>query len=185
MIVVSSGPHVTCLFCFFLWPRQEIDVDAVAQDGELLCLAVSEHVENAGVHSGDATLVTPPQDLNTETLAKIRSITKAIASSLEVSGPFNMQLIAKDNVLKVIECNLRVSRSFPFVSKTLDHNFIAMATQVIVGQRVEPVDVLRGCGKVGVKVPQFSFSRLAGASTLIFFLQNPHDFPTSSRSIVS
>ncbi|XP_067013440.2 multifunctional protein r isoform X2 [Anabrus simplex] len=151
----------------FLLEAKEIDVDAVADDGVVLCLAVSEHVENAGVHSGDATLVTPPQDINPQTLAKIMNISKAIAGSLEVTGPFNMQLIAKDNELKVIECNVRVSRSFPFVSKTLDFDFVAMATRVIIGEKVEPVDVLAGCGKVGVKVPQFSFSRLAGADVML------------------
>ncbi|VEN47545.1 unnamed protein product [Callosobruchus maculatus] len=151
----------------FMQDSKEIDVDAIACDGVILCMAVSEHVENAGVHSGDATLVTPPQDINTETLKMIKQITKSIAASLEVTGPFNMQLIAKDNVLKVIECNVRVSRSFPFVSKTLDHDFVAMATRVIVGEHVEPVDVLHGCGKVGVKVAQFSFSRLAGADFML------------------
>ena len=151
----------------FILESKEIDVDAVACDGVVLCMAVSEHVENAGVHSGDATLVTPPQDINDETLAKIQLICKSIAASLEVTGPFNMQLIAKDNVLKVIECNVRVSRSFPFVSKTLNHDFVAMATKVIVGEQVEAVDVLRGCGKVGVKVPQFSFSRLDGADFML------------------
>ncbi|KAG7188566.1 hypothetical protein KM043_008197 [Ampulex compressa] len=151
----------------FILEAKEIDVDAVAYDGVILCMAVSEHVENAGVHSGDATLVTPPQDINAETLAKIKSISKAIAASLGVTGPFNMQLIAKDNELKVIECNVRVSRSFPFVSKTLDHDFVAMATRLIVGESVDPVDVLAGCGKVGVKVPQFSFSRLAGADVML------------------
>ncbi|XP_014278471.1 multifunctional protein r [Halyomorpha halys] len=151
----------------FLLEAKEIDVDAVACDGMILCMAVSEHVENAGVHSGDATLVTPPQDINQETLNKILTISRAVASSLEVTGPFNMQLIAKDNELKVIECNVRVSRSFPFVSKTLDHDFVATATRVIVGEQVEPVDVLMGCGKVGVKVPVFSFSRLAGADVML------------------
>ncbi|XP_019753921.1 CAD protein isoform X2 [Dendroctonus ponderosae] len=151
----------------FIQESKEIDVDAVACDGIILCLAVSEHVENAGVHSGDATLVTPPQDINEQTLSKIMYISKSIAASLEVTGPFNMQLIAKDNDLKVIECNVRVSRSFPFVSKTLDHDFVAMATRVIVGEPVEPVVVLGGCGKVGVKVPQFSFSRLAGADFML------------------
>ncbi|KAK2575539.1 hypothetical protein KPH14_011259 [Odynerus spinipes] len=151
----------------FILEAKEIDVDAIAYDGVILCMAVSEHVENAGVHSGDATLVTPPQDINAETLTKIKSISKAIALSLGVTGPFNMQLIAKDNELKVIECNVRVSRSFPFVSKTLDHDFVAMATRLIVGESVDPVDVLAGCGKVGVKVPQFSFSRLAGADVML------------------
>lgn len=152
----------------FLTEAKEIDVDAVASDGEILCLAVSEHVENAGVHSGDATLVTPPQDINKETLEKIKGIAKDIASLLDISGPFNMQLIAKNNELKVIECNVRVSRSFPFVSKTLNHDFVAMATRVIIGEPVEPVDVLHGeKNKVGVKVPQFSFSRLAGAEVTL------------------
>ncbi|ALC49077.1 r [Drosophila busckii] len=147
----------------FLTEAKEIDVDAVAADGQILCMAVSEHVENAGVHSGDATLVTPPQDLNAETLEAIKRITCDLASVLDVTGPFNMQLIAKNNELKVIECNVRVSRSFPFVSKTLDHDFVATATRAIVGAAVEPLDVLHGVGKVGVKVAQFSFSRLAGA----------------------
>ena len=151
----------------FILEAKEIDVDAVAYDGVILCMAVSEHVENAGVHSGDATLVTPPQDINAETLTKIRIISKAVAASLGVTGPFNMQLIAKDNELKVIECNVRVSRSFPFVSKTLDHDFVAMATRLIVGEPVDPIDILAGCGKVGVKVPQFSFSRLAGADVML------------------
>ncbi|XP_050730695.1 CAD protein-like isoform X5 [Eriocheir sinensis] len=151
----------------FILEAKEIDVDAVAADGALVCMAVSEHVENAGVHSGDATLVTPPQDLNSETLAKITSIVAAIARALEVNGPFNMQLIAKDNHLKVIETNLRVSRSFPFVSKTLDFDFVACATRVTVGEEVLPTNVLRGCGRVGVKVPQFSFSRLAGADVML------------------
>ena len=124
-------------------------------------MAVSEHVENAGVHSGDATLITPPQDLNPTTLAKIKEITAKIGKALNICGPFNMQLIAKDNELKVIECNLRVSRSFPFVSKTLGFDFVAYATKVIVGddQGLEPIDVHEGIGRVGAKVPQFSFSR--------------------------
>ncbi|XP_023245236.1 CAD protein isoform X3 [Copidosoma floridanum] len=151
----------------FILEAKEIDVDAVAYNGTILCMAVSEHVENAGVHSGDATLVTPPQDINAQTLEKIKIITRQVAHNLEVTGPFNMQLIAKDNELKVIECNVRVSRSFPFVSKTLDHDFVAVATRLIVGEPVEPVDVLAGCGKVGVKVPQFSFSRLTGADVTL------------------
>ncbi len=114
----------------FILDAKEIDIDAVAKDGEILCMAISSHVENAGVHSGDATLITPPI-LNMETKAKIKLIASAISSALQVNGPFNLQLIAKDNELKVIECNLRVSRSFPFVSKTLEHDFIAVATQVL------------------------------------------------------
>ncbi|KAL4221656.1 hypothetical protein ACF0H5_019913 [Mactra antiquata] len=151
----------------FILDAKEIDVDAVACDGEVICMAVSEHVENAGVHSGDATLVTPPQDLNEETLDKIRSICRAIGKALEVTGPFNIQLIAKDNQLKVIECNVRVSRSFPFVSKALDHDFIATATRVIMGGTVDHINVLYGCGRVACKVPVFSFSRLQGADVLL------------------
>lgn len=148
----------------FIREAKEIDVDVVAKDGQLICLAVSEHVENAGVHSGDATLVTPPQDLNETTLISIKNISSAIVGALEVTGPLNMQLIAKDDQLKVIECNVRVSRSFPFVSKTLNYDFIAAATRVIVGKEEQSVDLLsRKFRRVGVKVPQFSFSRLAGA----------------------
>ncbi|XP_071808094.1 multifunctional protein CAD-like [Asterias amurensis] len=152
----------------FILEAKEIDVDAVAKDGQIVAIAISEHIENAGVHSGDATLVTPPQDLNQETMDKIFSITTAIGQNLEVNGPYNLQLIAKDNQLKVIECNLRVSRSFPFVSKTLDHDFVALATRVMMGEPVEFVGAfIAGVGKVGVKVPQFSFSRLAGADMLL------------------
>ncbi|XP_059054343.1 CAD protein isoform X1 [Achroia grisella] len=151
----------------FIMDAKEIDVDVVAADGIIYCMAISEHVENAGVHSGDATLVTPPQDINNETFDKIKEISSIIAETLDVTGPFNMQLIAKDNDLKVIECNVRVSRSFPFVSKTLDHNFVAMATKLILNIPVDPVDVMTGCGKVGVKVPQFSFSRLSGADVTL------------------
>ncbi|XP_076085937.1 multifunctional protein CAD-like [Mytilus galloprovincialis] len=151
----------------FILEAKEIDVDAVASDGEVICMAVCEHVENAGVHSGDATLVTPPQDLNEETLAKIKVICCSIGRALEVNGPFNMQLIAKDNQLKVIECNVRVSRSFPFISKALDYDFIDTATRVIMGEPVEVVNVLYGCGRVAVKAPVFSFSRLLGADVLL------------------
>lgn len=151
----------------FILDAKEIDIDAVAKDGELLCLAVSSHVENAGVHSGDATLICPPSDINEETMAKIKKISASIASALQVNGPFNLQLIAKENELKVIECNLRVSRSFPFVSKTLDHDFVAVATQVAMGLSPVAVDCVMGVGRIGVKVPQFSFSRLTGAEVLL------------------
>nr|XP_040572365.1 CAD protein-like [Lepeophtheirus salmonis] len=151
----------------FILEAKEIDVDAVACNGVVMAIAVSEHIENAGVHSGDATLVTPPRDLTDKTLSKIKEITKKIAQALFVSGPFNMQLIAKDDELKVIECNLRVSRSFPFVSKSLNYNLIAMATRVIIGEVVEPIDMMKDINKVAVKVPQFSFSRLAGADMVL------------------
>uniref|UniRef100_A0A3Q2T4G5 Multifunctional protein CAD n=1 Tax=Fundulus heteroclitus TaxID=8078 RepID=A0A3Q2T4G5_FUNHE len=151
----------------FIQEAKEIDVDAVACDGVVMAIAISEHVENAGVHSGDATLVTPPQDLNPKTIERIMMIVHAIGQELQVTGPFNLQLIAKDDLLKVIECNVRVSRSFPFVSKTLGVDLVALATQVIMGVEVEPVGLMRGKGIVGVKVPQFSFSRLAGADVVL------------------
>lgn len=158
---------------------QEIDVDVVACDGIVMAIAVSEHVENAGVHSGDATLVTPPQDLNQKTMERIKVIVHAIGEELQVTGPFNLQLIAKvrtvvealtqkmpstspsfltsptfcqDDQLKVIECNVRVSRSFPFVSKALGVDLVAMATQAIMGEDVEHVGLMKGKGIVGVKV---------------------------------
>ena len=163
----------------FVMDAKEIDIDAVAQNGVLISMAVSEHIENAGVHSGDATLVTPPQDLNTETLTRITNICAEIGKELAVNGPFNLQVIAKDNELKVIECNLRVSRSFPFVSKTLGYDFVAAATRAMMGQEVEPMmitpspknDFTSSSGvcrpRVGVKVAQFSFSRLAGADFML------------------
>uniref|UniRef100_A0A7N6B3K3 Multifunctional protein CAD n=1 Tax=Anabas testudineus TaxID=64144 RepID=A0A7N6B3K3_ANATE len=151
----------------FIQEAKEIDVDAVACDGSVIAIAVSEHVENAGVHSGDATLVTPPQDLNQKTIERIKIIVHAIGQELQVTGPFNLQLIAKDDQLKVIECNVRVSRSFPFVSKTLGVDLVALATQAIMGEEVETVGLMRGKGIVGVKVPQFSFSRLAGADVVL------------------
>lgn len=151
----------------FIQEAKEIDVDAVACDGVVIAVAISEHVENAGVHSGDATLVTPPQDLNQKTTERIKAIVCAIGQELQATGPFNLQLIAKDDQLKVIECNVRVSRSFPFVSKTLGVDMIALATQVIMGEEVEPVGLMTGTGIVGVKVPQFSFSRLAGADVVL------------------
>ncbi|XP_075770611.1 multifunctional protein CAD isoform X2 [Pelodiscus sinensis] len=151
----------------FIQEAKEIDVDAVACDGAVLAIAISEHVENAGVHSGDATLVTPPQDITPKTLERIQAIVHAIGQELQVTGPFNLQLIAKDDQLKVIECNVRVSRSFPFVSKVLGVDMVALATQVIVGEEVEPVGLMTGTGVVGVKVPQFSFSRLAGADVVL------------------
>lgn len=151
----------------FIQEAKEIDVDAVACDGTVIAIAVSEHVENAGVHSGDATLVTPPQDINQKTMERIKMIVYAIGQELQVTGPFNLQLIAKDDQLKVIECNVRVSRSFPFVSKTLGVDLVALATRVIMGEEFEDVGLMSGIGIVGVKVPQFSFSRLAGADVVL------------------
>ncbi|KAF6778952.1 hypothetical protein AHF37_01995 [Paragonimus kellicotti] len=129
----AISPEHPVVITEFILEAKEIDVDAVAQSGRVVAMAVSEHVENAGVHSGDATLVTPPQDLNAETLERIKQLVHSLADELQVSGPFNLQLIAKDNRLQIIEANLRVSRSFPFVSKTLKYDFVASATRCILG----------------------------------------------------
>jgi carbamoyl-phosphate synthase large subunit len=161
---VKISPDYPVVISKFIENAKEIDVDAVARDGELVCWAVSEHVENAGVHSGDATLVLPPQRTYLETMRKIRKVTSQVAGSLKINGPFNIQFLAKQNQVMVIECNLRASRSFPFVSKVLKHNFIDTATRVIMGRSVEPVDQsFLELDYVGVKAPQFSFSRLEGA----------------------
>lgn len=148
----------------FLENAKEIEFDAVARDGELVIYAISEHVENAGVHSGDATLVFPPQRTYIETLRQVKAIARKIARALCITGPFNIQFIAKNNDVKVIECNLRASRSFPFVSKVSNHNFIDFATRAIMGKPVK--DIRRSFMEldyVGVKAPQFSFTRLSGA----------------------
>lgn len=148
----------------FITDAREIEVDAVATEGELFCYAISEHVENAGVHSGDATIVLPPQRTYLETMRKVKMITRKIASALEITGPFNIQFIAKDNEVKVIECNLRASRSFPFVSKTLKINFIEIATRLMLGEKVPRIDKSSfDLDYVGVKASQFSFTRLKGS----------------------
>ncbi|GAA6036605.1 hypothetical protein JCM8097_001248 [Rhodosporidiobolus ruineniae] len=154
----------------FIDGAQEIDIDAVAHKGELLVHAVSEHVEQAGVHSGDATIVLPPFSLDQDDLARLKEIAQKVAKAFEISGPYNMQIIRKavpgeETTLKVIECNLRASRSFPFVSKVLGHNFIDTATAAIVGENVPaPVDLMeQKRDYVAIKVPQFSWTRLAGA----------------------
>lgn len=120
---------------------KEIEFDAVAQDGHILNYAISEHVENAGVHSGDATLVLPAQKLYVQTVRAVKQIASHIASALKISGPFNIQLLAKGNLVKVIECNLRASRTFPFISKTFDVNFITLATKVMLGYPCKPFNI--------------------------------------------
>lgn len=148
----------------FITGAKEIDVDAVASKGEIKIYMISEHVENAGVHSGDATLVTPPQKLYLETVHRIKKIIKQIIKHLKISGPVNFQFLAKDNNIKIIECNLRASRSFPFVSKVYDINMIEAATKAILGKEVERIDTKAfDFNYVGVKAPQFSFTRLRGA----------------------
>jgi aspartate carbamoyltransferase len=152
----------------FILEAKEIDVDAVARRGELVVHFISEHVENAGVHSGDATLVLPAQDLEPETVRKLEDATRRIANALNVTGPMNIQFIAKNNEIKVIECNIRASRSFPFVSKTMGLDLAKVATKVMLGQSVQPypVEVSR-LPHVGVKVAMFSFARLLGADPIL------------------
>jgi len=152
----------------FITEAREIEADAVAENGELFCYAISEHVENAGVHSGDATIVLPPQRTYLETMRRVKIITKQIAKELKITGPFNIQFIAKDNDVKVIECNLRASRSFPFVSKVLKINFIDIATKLMMGEKVPKLDKSSfDVDYVGVKAPQFSFTRLKGSDPIL------------------
>jgi len=159
----------------FIVGAQEIDVDAVAHQGKLLVHAVSEHVENAGVHSGDATLVLPPFSLNDNDMYRLKTIAEKVADGFKISGPYNMQIIkrpAEDGAeaeLKVIECNLRASRSFPFVSKVLGHNFIETATAAITGHQVpSPVDLMaQKRDYTSIKVAQFSWTRLGGADPFL------------------
>ncbi len=152
----------------FIEQAKEIEIDAVANKGEMISYAMSEHVEFAGVHSGDATMVFPPQKLYFETIRRIKKISKAIAKELNISGPFNMQFLAKDNDIKVIECNLRASRSFPFVSKVLKVNFIELATKIMLGIDVEkPSKSIFDLDYIGVKASQFSFARLAKADPIL------------------
>ena len=145
----------------FINDAKEVEVDAIASNGELVLTAISEHVENAGVHSGDATLILPPHDLTEETMNKIRDNVYKIANALNINGPFNIQFIAKDDDVKVIECNLRVSRTFPFVSKTLGVNFIRIATKIMMGYKFDIPEL--EYKNIGVKVPKFSFNRLKDA----------------------
>ncbi len=152
----------------FITGAKEIEIDAVANKGELYCYAISEHVENAGVHSGDATMVLPPQRTYLETMRRIKVIARKVAKALNITGPFNIQFIAKANEVRVIECNLRVSRSFPFVSKFLKINFIEAATRIIMGKKVPPLtNSAFDLDYVGVKAPQFSFSRLKGSDPIL------------------
>jgi carbamoyl-phosphate synthase large subunit len=145
----------------FIENAKELEIDAVAKNGEIMAYAISEHIEFAGVHSGDATIVFPAQKLYIETIRRIKKISRQISSELNISGPFNIQFLAKDNDIKVIECNLRASRSFPFVSKVLKSNLIELATGIMLGKDVEkPVKSIFDLDYVGVKAPQFSFSRL-------------------------
>ncbi|KAK9362158.1 hypothetical protein V1504DRAFT_449704 [Lipomyces starkeyi] len=175
-LATDVSPDHPVVISKFIEGAQEIDVDAVAYNGQVLVHAVSEHIENAGIHSGDATLVLPPESIDNTTIARLKEITDKVASAFKISGPFNMQIIKANNPenpdlpdLKVIECNLRASRSFPFVSKVLGVNFIDVAAKALLGKDVpEPVDLMAiKRGYVAVKVPQFSFTRLAGADPFL------------------
>lgn len=151
----------------FITEAREIEIDAVARGGKLFCYAISEHLENAGVHSGDATIIFPPQRTYLETMRRVKMIAEQIALALQITGPFNMQFIAKDNEVKVIECNLRASRSFPFISKVLKINFIDIATKFMVGKDIPKFKHSSfDLNYVGVKAPQFSFTRLRGSDPI-------------------
>lgn len=171
----NVSPDHPVVISKFIEGAQEIDVDAVASEGKLIIHSVSEHVENAGVHSGDATLVLPPHSLDDKVMARVKEIAEKVAKAWEITGPFNMQIIKADDPeggepqLKIIECNLRASRSFPFVSKVLGTNFIDVATKALVGEQVpEPTDLMAvKRDYLATKVPQFSWTRLAGADPFL------------------
>ena len=151
----------------FITGAKEIEIDAVAKEGELYCSAISEHIENAGVHSGDASMVLPPQRTYLETMRRVKIIARKIAQALHITGPFNIQFLAKDIDVKVIECNLRASRSFPFVSKVFKSNFADFATRVIMGETIPRLDRSAfDLDYVGIKSPQFSFTRLKGSDPI-------------------
>ncbi len=152
----------------FIEHAKEVEMDAVAKNGEIIAYAISEHIEFAGVHSGDATIQFPPQKLYCETIRRIKRVSKMIAQELHISGPFNIQFLARENDIKVIECNLRASRSFPFVSKVLKINLIELATKIMLGLPVEkPNKTLFDLDYVGIKASQFSFNRLQKADPVL------------------
>src|SRR5574344_1698103 len=152
----------------FIEHAKEIEMDAVANNGEILAYAISEHIEFAGVHSGDATIQFPPQKIYVETVRRIKKISRQIAQQLQISGPFNIQYLARENEIKVIECNLRASRSFPFVSKVLKINLIELATKVMLNIPVTPPSRnLFDLDYVGIKASQFSFNRLQNADPVL------------------
>ena len=151
------SPDKPVVISKYIVNAKEIEFDAVAQDGHILNYAISEHVENAGVHSGDATLLLPAQKLYVQTARVVKQMAMAIAAALKISGPFNIQFLAKDNMVKVIECNLRASRTFPFISKTFDVNFITLATKVMMGYPCKPFNISL-YGKNYSHFHHFSFS---------------------------
>ncbi|MBI4212023.1 MAG: carbamoyl-phosphate synthase (glutamine-hydrolyzing) large subunit, partial [Deltaproteobacteria bacterium] len=160
----NVSPDYPVVVSKYILGAKEIEIDAVAKEGQLIAYVISEHVENAGVHSGDATIVVPPQRMYMETLRKIKHIGQAVAKGLSINGPFNMQFLAKDNDVSVIECNLRASRSFPFVSKVCRTNLIDLAVKVMMNKPLPPIQLKPfNLDYVGVKAPHFSFTRLVGA----------------------
>lgn len=160
---VVSREHPVVLSQFIM-NAKELEIDGVADHGKVIIEAISEHIENAGVHSGDATIVLPPQKLYLETIRRTKAITRQIVKELNITGPFNIQFIAKDNAIKVIECNIRASRSFPFVSKVTGHNFIQISTEVLLGIHRPAFYNTLDLNYVGIKTPQFSYHRLKGAN---------------------
>ncbi|ABN67872.2 multifunctional pyrimidine biosynthesis protein (PYR1) [Scheffersomyces stipitis CBS 6054] len=165
---VDVSPDYPVVITKYIENAKEIEMDAVARDGKMIMHVVSEHVENAGVHSGDATLIVPPQDLDPETVRRIVEATAKIGKALDITGPYNIQFIAKDNDIKVIECNVRASRSFPFISKVVGTDLIEMATKAIMDLPLTPYPGEKlPEDYCAVKVPQFSFSRLAGADPVL------------------
>jgi len=158
------SPDFPVVMSQFITDAKELEIDGVADRGEVVVEAISEHVENAGVHSGDATIVLPPQRLYLETIRRCKRITRQIVQALQISGPFNIQFIAKQNAIKVIECNVRASRSFPFVSKVTKVNFIDIAAEVVMGRHKRRMHETLELDYVGVKTPQFSYNRLKGSN---------------------
>jgi len=160
-VVAADRPVVVTKF---IMDAKEIEFDAVANHGNILNYAIGEHLENAGVHSGDATVILPAQKLYVKTIRQVKKYSSMIARALKITGPFNIQFMAKGNEVQVIECNLRASRTMPFVSKTMNHNFISLATQVMCGLHAKPYRIsLLDIEYVCVKAPMFSFTRLRGA----------------------
>lgn len=165
---IAVNPEHPVVITKFIENSKEIEIDAVAKDGEIIIYAMTEHVENAGVHSGDATVLLPAQRLYVETIRRVKRITRKIAEGLNITGPFNIQFLAYHNKIKVIECNLRASRSFPFCSKIFKKNMIEIATNVILGEKIEPIEKsVFDLDYVGVKAAQFSFPRLKGADPVL------------------
>ncbi|MBI5728256.1 MAG: carbamoyl-phosphate synthase (glutamine-hydrolyzing) large subunit, partial [Candidatus Magasanikbacteria bacterium] len=159
----TMSPDHPVVISQFISNAKELEIDGVADHGRIVVEAISEHVENAGVHSGDATIVLPPQRLYLETIRRAKQVTAKVAAALNITGPFNIQFIAKDNALQVIECNLRASRSFPFVSKVTNHNFINISIRAMLGRLEKQHYETLELNHVGVKTPQFSYQRLKGA----------------------